>query len=130
MLKIEIITDKKIKPTDYKNAVSEYVKRLSETAKINFKTSVKSISKNPSECIFNIDYKGKSLSSEDFADMIENLKINGISKLIFNFTDNKADDAYDLSLCHVDLSEELTVILLLEQLYRAYRINSGGKYHK
>ena len=86
--------------------------------------------------IIALDIKGKEYDSEGLAKWIERLSLSGknicfvmggplgLSKKILH----SADEI--LSLSKLTLTHEMSRLLLLEQLYRAYTIIRGEKYHK
>ena len=86
--------------------------------------------------IIALDIQGKEYSSEGLADRIKELSLTtkrvcfviggplGLSKHILR----RADET--LSLSRLTLTHEMSRLVLLEQLYRAYTIIKGEKYHK
>lgn len=86
--------------------------------------------------IIALDIKGKEYDSEGLAGWVERLSLNrkrpcfviggplGLSNKILH----SADEI--LSLSQLTLTHEMSRLLLLEQLYRAYTIMRGEKYHK
>ncbi len=87
--------------------------------------------------VFALDLSGKPRTSEDLAHRIEQLSLSrdrlcfiiggplGLSAEILN---NRADER--LSLSEMTLTHEMARIVLLEQIYRAFTILRGEKYHK
>ena len=80
---------------------------------------------------------GKSLSSEELADTINKLGIRGISNITFviggslGLSDEVLSRAdYKLSFSKMTFPHQLMRLILLEQIYRSYRINNGEPYHK
>ena len=80
---------------------------------------------------------GKNLSSEELANRIEDLSVNGISHIVFVIGGSLglSDDVlrranYKLSFSKMTFPHQLMRLILLEQVYRAYRINNGEPYHK
>lgn len=81
--------------------------------------------------------EGKQLSSEAFAEKLERIAVDGKSTLnivigsSFGIADDvkKASD-FKLSMSEMTFPHQLARVMVLEQLYRALQINSGGKYHK
>jgi 23S rRNA (pseudouridine1915-N3)-methyltransferase len=80
--------------------------------------------------------KGKQLSSEEFAERLRSLGVSGRSHLAFLLGGplglstqvlERADEI--LSLGNVTLPHALARVVLLEQLYRAVKIERGEKYH-
>ena len=81
--------------------------------------------------------EGKMLSSEKFAKQLEMIPVNGKSTLniIIGSSYGIADRIKKLADMQLSMSEmtfphQLARIMLLEQLYRGFMINGGGKYHK
>jgi len=80
---------------------------------------------------------GKQLSSEELADFISERAMNGDSNLVFVIGGslglskdvlNRAD--YKLSFSKMTFPHQLMRMILLEQVYRGYRIIKGEPYHK
>ncbi len=84
-----------------------------------------------------LDSAGRQISSEEFADYLtrwENGGVRTVSWLIGGPEghDNKVLQQADLllSLSRMTFTHDFARLLLLEQLYRAYTIKAGEKYHK
>lgn len=84
-----------------------------------------------------MDIKGKPFSSEDFAAKIKELSISGINQVVFVIggaeglsqkIKNRAD--FSLSLSSMTFTHQMARQLLLEQLYRAFKIINNEPYHK
>lgn len=84
-----------------------------------------------------LDIGGKSLTSEDFAKKIEDLSVEGISSIDFiiggslglsESVKNKSD--YRLSFSKFTFPHGLMRLILVEQVYRAFRIINNHPYHK
>ena len=78
---------------------------------------------------------GKEYATEGFAKFLQNQEPqNGeISFLVgnaFGFEKAAIEKAQTLSLGKMTFPHELTVVILLEQLFRTMNFNRGGKYHK
>lgn len=145
MQKINVVCVGKIKEDYLRSAIAEYLKRLSRFAKVEVKElpEGKNI-KDESEPIFKAakGYKialcveGEKLSSEDFAKKIKILCDKGeeISLIIGSSCglDKAVKDAADIKLSFSDMTfpHQLMRVILLEQVYRAFMINSGSEYHK
>ncbi|KPK80595.1 MAG: 50S rRNA methyltransferase [Bacteroides sp. SM23_62_1] len=83
-----------------------------------------------------LDARGRMISSEQFAEYIEEKAVSSTRHLIFiiggayGFNDriyNRADDI--ISLSKMTFSHQITRIVFLEQLYRAFSIIRGEPYH-
>ncbi len=84
-----------------------------------------------------LDPRGKSYSSPQFATLIENWErsgIRGVRYLIggpLGLSDEVRQRAdLLLSLSAMTFTHDMTRLLLVEQIYRAYTIKAGEKYHK
>lgn len=84
-----------------------------------------------------LDICGKALTSEDFAKKIESLSVEGISAIDFiiggslglsDEVKNKSD--YRLSFSKFTFPHGLMRLILVEQVYRAFRIINNHPYHK
>ena len=87
--------------------------------------------------VISLAINGKQHSSEEFADKIDKLGINGVSHIIFIIggsigidKDILKNSNELLSFSKMTFPHQLMRVVLLEQIYRAYRINAGEPYHK
>ncbi len=83
-----------------------------------------------------LDEKGKVYSSKEFAEFIQNKTINSVKKLVFvvggafGFSDEVYQRAnYKISLSKMTFSHLMIRLIFKEQLYRAYTILKGERYH-
>ena len=83
-----------------------------------------------------LDVIGKQLSSPELASKIDALALNGNSHITFviggafGYTDalrKRAD--YALSFSKMTFTHQMIRLLLIEQIYRAYKISNNQKYH-
>ncbi len=87
--------------------------------------------------VFALDPRGKQFSSEGFAEKLAQTTLNGKSRIVFviggslGLSDEvrKAADSL-LSFSSMTFPHQLFRVMLLEQIYRACKINAGEKYHK
>lgn len=159
-MKITIITVGKLKEKYLKDAISEYSKRLSRYCKLEVievadeKTPDQAgegmetmIREKEAERILKyiredayvvtLEIKGKQLTSEELAEKIDRLGVQGKSHIQFVIGGsiglggtvlNRSD--YALSFSRMTFPHQLMRVILLEQIYRSYRIISGEPYHK
>lgn len=123
---------KKMSP-HYVKAIKEYQKRLKRFAKIKIvnKRSNKAVSKEKKNAFtIKISKKGKLISSEELAEKLDTLAIQGKSDIIFFIKDNIFCKNEHLAVSKMDFSDELTLTILLEQIYRAFTIKHKMPYHK
>lgn len=159
-MKITIISVGKIKEKFFTDAINEYKKRLSKFCKLteeiipderadeNFsqseieqvklKEGAKILNKIPKNSyVVVLDVKGKQLSSEELAAKINTLGIDGTSDITFiiggsnGLSQEVLDIAnFKLSFSKMTFPHQLFKVILLEQIYRSYKINAGEAYHK
>lgn len=159
-MKVTVITVGKIKERFYRDAIAEYEKRLNRYCKLEIiqvedeKTPDKAgraleeiIKRKEGErilkyiredaCVVTLEIPGKMYDSIQFADKIESLANQGISQIQFIIGGSlglheeigkKADFA--VSFSKMTFPHQLMRVILLEQIYRAYRIINGEPYHK
>lgn len=135
----------KIKEEYLRSAIAEYLKRLSRFAKVEIKELPEGKSlKEEAEPLLKAakGYKialcveGERLSSEEFAKKIKTLcdagkeisLIIGSSCGLDGSVKEKSD--FKLSFSSMTFPHQLMRVILLEQVYRAFMINSGSEYHK
>lgn len=159
-MKITLITVGKIKEKYLRDAVTEYVKRLgrycrleiietpdektpdqaSETEENNIRDKEgERILKHIREDMYviTLEIGGRILSSEEFAGKIEKLGLEGKSSIAFIIGGSiglgrqvlKRSD-YALSFSRMTFPHQLMRVILLEQIYRGFRIIHGQPYHK
>ena len=160
MQKVSIICVGKMKEKFYIEAAAEYVKRLSRFCKLEIVELPESRlpddpspaeirqalateaalieSKLPkSGAVIAMCIEGKELSSTALAEKVEQFGLSGASQLTFliggsvgldSSLKQKAD--LRLSMSPMTFPHHLARIMLLEQIYRAYQILAGSKYHK
>lgn len=150
---IKIICLGKIKESYLIEAIKEYEKRISKYTQIQIieledigltdkkvvlKKEEEKILKvlNPKDYIITLEIEGKEISSLEFAKKIEetfilNSNITFIIGGSFGLSDNiKNMSNYKLSFSKMTFPHQLFRIILLEQIYRAFKINNNEEYHK
>lgn len=87
--------------------------------------------------VFALCIEGKEMSSPALAQTLDRLAVDGCSHIVFiiggswGLSDEvKAAARVRLSMSPMTFPHQLARVMLLEQLYRAGQISSGGKYHK
>jgi 23S rRNA (pseudouridine1915-N3)-methyltransferase len=92
---------------------------------------------NQSSFVCLLDVKGRSISSHDLAEKIENWQNRGLKEITFviggaegvaSRVVERAD--YSLSLSFLTFTHEMARVVMLEQLYRAFTIIKGFPYQK
>ena len=87
--------------------------------------------------VITLEIGGKSLSSEEFAKKIKNISSEGINELIFVIgganglseeVSKRAD--FKLSFSKMTFTHQMARLMLVEQIYRAFKILSGENYHR
>ncbi len=142
-MRIDILAIGKIKEKYYRDAADEYIKRLSRYVKVNV---VEIKDDRPDDLYKYIDddayliplcIEGEMLSSEGLADMITGLENKGTSHIQFVIGGSEGLDdaikqkgAFKLSFSLMTFPHRLMRVILLEQVYRAYRIKNNEPYHK
>ena len=159
-MKITIISVGKIKEKFYRDAIEEFSKRLSRYCKLDIyevadektpdnasDTEVRQIKDKEGERIIKhikddayvicLCIDGKQLNSEELADKIDALGVQGTSHicLIIGGSLGLSDKViqladYKLSFSKMTFPHQLMRVILLEQIYRAYRIINKEPYHK
>ncbi len=159
-MKITVVTVGKIKEKYLKDAIDEYSKRLSKYCKLEIiEVADEKTPDHASEIVedairakeaerilkhikddayvITLEIQGKQLTSEELADRIEKLGVQGTSHILFVIGGSiglgkevLARSDYALSFSKMTFPHQLMRVILLEQVYRSYRIISGEPYHK
>ena len=89
------------------------------------------------EYVFALAIEGKNPTSEAFAQQIEQLGIQGKSQLVFVIGGSLGLSQEVMQRSNTQISfgkmtypHQLMKLILVEQIYRAFRINTGAPYHK
>ena len=156
-MKIKIIALGKIKEKFLKDGIDEFLKRLKPYASVEIVELVPVEIKDenliqrtleqesekilaniqPNSYVVTLEIQGKQLSSEDFAAKINEITNSGISELVFiigsscgisSKVSQRAD--FKLSMSKMTFLHQFARLLLIEQIYRAFKILKGETYHK
>lgn len=156
-MKIKIIALGKIKEKFLKDGIEEFLKRLTPYASIEIVelnpveikdgnltqkaldeegVNILSLIKEDSYVI-TMEIQGKQLSSEEFAQKINDITITGTSELVFvigsscGLSSKVSERAnFKLSMSKMTFLHQFARLILVEQIYRAFKILKGEKYHK
>lgn len=156
-MKIKIIALGKIKEQFLKDGINEFLKRLTpycsvEIVELN-PIEIKDenlVSKvldeeaqvilshiKPNSYVITLEILGKQLSSEDFASKINEINMSGVGELVFvigsscglsPIVSSRAD--FKLSISKMTFLHQFARLLLVEQIYRAFKILHHETYHK
>lgn len=156
-MKIKIIALGKIKEKFLKDGIDEFLKRLTPYASVEIieltpieirdeNLTQKALEQEGEKILANIkndsfvitmEILGKQLSSEEFAQKINEVSMSGISELVFiigsscglsPIVSNRAN--FKLSFSKMTFLHQFARLLLIEQIYRAFKILKGETYHK
>lgn len=159
-MKITILCVGKVKEKFYRDAIEEFAKRLSRYCKLEIvevsdekteeqasETEIRLVKEKEGErllknikddaYVITLCIDGKQLDSEELSEKIEKLGIQGTSHIYFviggslglaDAVVKRAD--YKLSFSKMTFPHQLMRVILLEQIYRSYRIMNNEPYHK
>lgn len=160
MISVTLITVGKIKEKFYKEAISEYSKRLSrycrfEIVEVKDEKTPEKFSQHEKEMILaregeriiakipqnakiiSLCVEGKQFSSEKFSELISENALNGTSHIVFVIGGSMglSDEVKRMSSLRLSFSEMtfphmLMRVILAEQIYRGFTIIEGKTYHK
>lgn len=156
-MNIKIIALGKIKEKFLKEGIDEFLKRLTPyasvevielpTIEIKDENLIDRVLKEegekilsyvkPQSYVITMEIKGKMLSSEELAEKIQILTNDGISEIIFiigssygisPIVSERAN--FKLSMSKMTFLHQFARLILIEQIYRAFKIIKGETYHK
>ncbi|HIS89343.1 TPA: 23S rRNA (pseudouridine(1915)-N(3))-methyltransferase RlmH [Candidatus Avigastranaerophilus faecigallinarum] len=156
-MNIKVIAVGKIKEQYLKDAIKEYEKRLisfcsfsvievvaeqindeslcEKYKEIEADRILQNIKKN--SFIITLEIKGKSFTSEAFAQKIKDISNEGINDVVFiiggaNGLHKKVSDIGNMkiSFSQMTFTHQMIRVLLIEQIYRAFKINANEPYHR
>ena len=160
MQKVSILCVGKLKEKFYAEAAAEYAKRLTRFCKLEIlelpeerlpeepspaqiaaalekEAAAVRAKLPPSAYLIALCVEGKLRSSEDLARMLADSADRGFSQVVFLIGGSfglapslKAQAAERLSMSPMTFPHHLARVMVLEQIYRAYQINTGTRYHK
>ena len=159
-MKIRIIAIGKIKEAYLKEGINEYLKRIKPYTNIEIiEVNDEPVTDNPKEAditkvkniegervfkylkesdyVISLDLNKKQYTSPEFAKYLEDRFVRGGSSITFiiggsyGLSDElkrRANDSFSLS--NMTFLHQMTRLILLEQIYRAFKINRNETYHK
>ena len=141
MLRVSVICQGRLKEPYYIAACAEYLKRLGAYCKAEVTELAEDgdvAARIPKGAyVIALCIEGEKLSSPALAKKLEKLASGGESRLCFLIGGSdglpeaiKASADYKLSMSDMTFPHHLARVMLLEQLYRAFTITAGAKYHK
>ena len=141
MLRVTVICQGRLKEPWYIDACREYLKRLGAWCKpevVELAEDGDPLPRIPKGAyVTALCIEGEALDSPALARRLEKLAAGGVSHLCFLIggseglpAEAKARADWRLSMSEMTFPHHLARVMLLEQLYRAFSINAGTKYHK
>lgn len=160
MLKIDLIVLGKIKEKYLNEAIDEYKKRISRFASLNIvelkdrdkpdKLSDAELDKiideeseeiltklDETSYVITLEIAGKLLTSEEFAEKVKEIAVSGYSKITLiiggsNGFNKKVSSKADLKLSfgRMTMNHKLMRVVLMEQVFRCFKIMNNEAYHK
>ncbi len=160
MLRVTVLCIGNLKEKYWRDAVAEYTKRLSAFCKLQVvELAEERMSDTPSAsqiasaleaegkrilaripagaAVVPLCIEGKEMPSPALAQTLERFAVDGKSDVVFiiggscGLSDTvKAAATLRLSMSPMTFPHQLARVMLLEQIYRAFQISNGGKYHK
>lgn len=147
MIRIDVFAIGKLKEKFWKDACSEYLKRLEGYAKVEVRELADSTPQKEAEAlmaalpksgpIILLDIKGRETSSEMLASKLETFALEGDSRISFIIggsdgvtNEIKTRASERISFGPITLPHNLARVVLLEQIYRAFKIIRKEPYHK
>lgn len=158
-MKITIVAAGKIKEKYLTAGINEFLKRLKPFANVNIvEINEEKMKDNPSEAekkqvlaqegqrllkqvpegsyLYVLDVYGKAISSEELASQMQELGLKGRSSITFLIggafglsEEVRVAADFRLSFSPMTFTHQMIRLLLTEQIYRAFKINRGEKYH-
>lgn len=159
-MNITVVSVGKLKEKYLKDGIAEYSKRLSRYCSLNLievadEKAPENLSDNDmiqvkeregerilkhvkdSMYVIALDLDGKMHTSEQFADKLEKLSLQGNSQIVFiiggslGLSDGVLGRSNEkISFSKMTFPHQLMRLILLEQVYRAFKINRNEPYHK
>ena len=143
---IRIVCVGKIKEKFYRDAIDEYMKRMGKYHKIEIVEVIDSNIRNEEveimkrigsrDYVVTMEIEGKSFSSVELSQFIDKTLIsNSVITFVIGGSDGLSDVVkrranYKLSFSKMTFPHQLFRVILLEQIYRSFKIINNEAYHK
>lgn len=145
-MKLTILCVGKKHNSKYIDAIADFEKRLPKhiglswqyiaTSHVSTESTALLASLKPTQTVWLLDESGQQMSSPSFAHKLDSLQNNSVKELVIIIGGSYGVDAKLLERTDAVISfgqmvypHQLVRLILVEQLYRAVDILSGGKYH-
>ena len=146
-MKINLVTIGKLKEKFLVEGVEEYLRRIKNFAKVDVREisecrtvdeeGKKLLAQVPRDSfLIVLDVAGVELTSEQLAEKISALTLRGVSDITFliggafGLSDEVRQAAnFRLSLSKMTFTHQMARLIIVEQIYRAFKINRGEPYH-
>jgi 23S rRNA (pseudouridine1915-N3)-methyltransferase len=138
-LNIKVVLEGKLKESFYLEGAKEYQKRLLNRVEIVEVSNIEDYIKNKQNAfLITMEIEGKQLSSPDFAQKLREIETDGYyNEILFLIggaegleqnVRNKSN--FKFSMSKLTFLHQEAVLILMEQIYRAYKILNNEPYHK
>ena len=138
-MNIKVVLEAKLKESFYREGVFEYQKRLLNRVEVVEVNNIFEYMKNKQNAfIITMEIEGKQLSSEQFAQKIKEIETDGYYNEIlfliggaYGLEDKvRQKSNFKFSMSKLTFLHQEAVLILMEQIYRAYKILNNEPYHK
>ena len=138
-MNIKVVLEGKLKESFYFEGAKEYQKRLLNRVEIVEVNNIEEYIKNKQNAfLITMEIEGKQLSSLDFAKKLREIETDGYyNEILFLIggSDGLAQNVrnksnFKFSMSKLTFLHQEAVLILMEQIYRAYKILNNEPYHK
>lgn len=138
-MNIKVIVDGKLKEPYFKAGVCEFKKRIGGFVDLKILETGKFLENiKQNSCLVTLEIEGEMLTSPEFANKLREIELEGrYNEIVFAIgaSDGLPEDVrnasdFKLSLSKMTFLHQEAVLILTEQIYRAFKILNGEKYHK
>ena len=138
-MNIKVVLEGKLRESFYKEGVKEYQKRLLGQIEVVETSNIEDYIKNKKQSyIVTLEIEGKGLSSIEFASKIREIEKEGyFNEIIFLIGGAEGlsqtvrnQSNFKFSMSKLTFLHQEAVLILVEQIYRAYKILNNEQYHK